>query len=349
MKNVLILGGTGAMGVHLLEELAESDAWDVWVTSRSKKEDHKNIKFLEGNARDDEFRKAILSDRHYDVIVDFMNYGYDEFKTCHSELLKATDHYVFLSSSRVYARSETAITEDSPRLLDVTDDEEFLSTQRYALRKARQEDMLFDSGSMNFTIVRPYITYSNRRLQLGIYEKEQWLYRILNNKPLVIREEILNSRTTLTYGKDVSREIYNIMNHAPLGEAVHIMSEETMTWKEILNMYVRIIKEEIGLDPQIFTAKSMEEAELLFEGGYNTKYDRLWDRFFDNAKAEKEFGHIEYLDMRTGLERCLKEFLNDWKTEKNNLFLDIVDDFETIMDDMCQEGSDTELKKLTFD
>ena len=65
------------------------------------------------------------------------------------------------------------------RLLDVSHDSIYLKTDEYALAKARQEDILRKSGKNNWTIIRPYITYSESRLQLGVLEKEAWLYRAL--------------------------------------------------------------------------------------------------------------------------------------------------------------------------
>lgn len=77
-----------------------------------------------------------------------------------------------MSSARVYARSaDRQITESSSRLLDICDDEEYLRTDDYALTKARQENMLFCAKTQNWTIIRPYITFSEIRLQLGVFEK----------------------------------------------------------------------------------------------------------------------------------------------------------------------------------
>lgn len=351
MKTALILGGTGAMGGYLVDILSHKTDWAVYVTSRSDKSSSGNIEYIKGNARDKVFLSSLLSKQMFNVIVDFMNWGYDEFKECHKELLSATDHYVFLSSSRVYDFSDTPIIENSPRLLDNTTDTAFLQTQRYALRKARQENMLEESGQTNYTIIRPYITYSDRRLQLGIYEKEQWLYRVLNGKPIVIREEILSKKTTLTYGNDVSLALSRVMEHPPLAGPVHIMSEETMTWGNILKLYDEVIKEELGIDIQVFLSRNMTELEELFEGGYNTKYDRLFDRSFDNAFAESTCGHIEYLSMKSGLKKCLKKFLRDWKIQGNGLFKAIMWDYEALMDkilgiEMLMPEMDEEEKDL---
>ena len=336
---ILVLGGTGAMGTHLISFLSENNDVNVIVTSRRERTGFGNIHYIVGNARDRAFLNGLLNNAHFDVIVDFMNYNYEEFLEYHQILLNATDHYVFLSSSRVYANTEGQITEECPRLLEVTKDKEFLSTNRYALRKAREEDMLRTSGMTNYSIIRPYITYSNRRLQLGIYEKEEWLYRVLNDKPLIMSKGILDKTTTLTFGRDVSLGIYKIALGKPLADAVHITTMENMTWLEILKMYSSIIKKQTGKDIILYTSPEMKSIEMIYEGGYNTIYDRQWNRQFDNAKAEKVCGHIDYLSMREGLSGCLEGFLREWKVEGNELFLPLNSEYENEMDRLTQESS----------
>ena len=77
----------------------------------------------------------MLSDG-FDVVVDFMIYNTEEFKKRAKLMLDSCKQYVYLSSSRVYSDHDDVITEDTPRLLDVCKDEEYLSTDEYALTKA---------------------------------------------------------------------------------------------------------------------------------------------------------------------------------------------------------------------
>ena len=93
MNRVLILGGTGAMGIYLVKLLSESGYWEITVTSRSKRENNiPNVTYIQGNAREFKFISELLRER-YDVIVDFMNYGYDEFKDRVQLLTNSTEHY----------------------------------------------------------------------------------------------------------------------------------------------------------------------------------------------------------------------------------------------------------------
>ncbi len=327
----LILGGTGAMGGYLVSLLQADDRYkQIDVTSRSPHYNYEKVSFILGNARDSEFLRSVLSNE-YDVVVDFMNWGYDEFCEEHKYLLASTNHYVFLSSSRVYANSNAKITEDTPRLLDVSDDKEFLSTQRYALRKARQENMLRDSGKTNYTIIRPYITYSDARLQLGVYEKEQWLYRALLGKPIVLKSSILDRKTSLTYGKDVSYAISRIMlNDKAYGEAIQIASSEETTWRNVLNIYLDVIENQKQMRPSVYLYENDSFVDEQFEGGYQTKYDREWDRSFDSKKINEIIGtDIIYRSIYQMLPKCIENFI----THKGS-FLNLNEDLEKYFDEL---------------
>ena len=92
------------MGKHLVQILKEKD-FEVFVSSRSDRKSHDYVTYIKGNAHDDVFLESLLSQRNWDVIVDFMIYSSAEFSNRVDKLLKSCKQYVFLSSSRVYADS----------------------------------------------------------------------------------------------------------------------------------------------------------------------------------------------------------------------------------------------------
>ena len=250
---ILILGGTGAMGVDLVQLLATRNN-EVIVTSRSShKSEYNNVRYVQCNAHEDAaLMNLVEKEGNIDAVVDFMVYYHiDQLKSRLIYLLSHTGQYLFLSSSRVYANSENLLTEDSPRLLDVCEDKEYLSTHEYAIEKAREENLLIESGYSNWTVIRPYITYSEIRLQLGVLEKEQWLYRALHGRSIVFSKDIAEHITTLTRGRDVARGIADIIgNKNAYGQAYHITTTDYISWKELFDYYLEIIEEITGKRPR---------------------------------------------------------------------------------------------------
>lgn len=121
-----------------------------------------------------------------------------------------------------------------------------MKTDEYALAKARQENILFNSSKKNWTIIRPYKTYNDNRFQLGMFEKEDWLYRVMMGKTLVFPKEMAKKKTTLTNAIDVSVAIKNLIgNQAAYGEAFHITTTESITWQNVLDIYIYIFYKKV--------------------------------------------------------------------------------------------------------
>ena len=303
----LLLGGTGAMGIHLTEILVREKN-EVYVTTRKRRKDCGKIKYIVGNAHDDSFLTSVLK-QNFDCIVDFMVYTGGEFKLRAEKLLASTKQYVFISSSRVYADANVQITETSPRLLDVVKDEDYLNTDEYALAKARQENLLFENSHKNWTIIRPYITYSENRLQLGVFEKEEWLFLALYGNAMVFSKDISSHTTTLTYGYDVARGIAAVMGReSALGEVFHITGNGcSIRWDRVLAIYRKILSEN-GFDVKVY------EPDICYridnnKTKYQVVYDRYFDRIFDNSKIAKFIDTASFMKPQEGLEKCLNEFL----------------------------------------
>lgn len=320
MKKILVLGGTGAMGQHLVQLLA-SRGDQVSVTTRESRPSTENINFLQGNAKDVGFLDKVLT-REWDAIVDFMVYKTSEFEQYAPRLLAATEQYMFLSSARVYADSEQPIQENSSRLLDCSNDTKFLDTDEYSLAKARQEDILTKSPFKNWTIIRPYITYSEQRLQLGVLEKEGWLYRALKGRTIVFSKDIADKLTTLTYGFDVARAMAALIGEPrAYVQTYHITQSQAVSWASALNIYLNVLEEHLGKRPRVLLL-SMDKFSRCKRAEYQTKYDRLFDRRFDNTKISEFVDVNSFASVHQGLTHSIKEFFNnpnftaiDWRSE----------------------------------
>lgn len=283
MAKVLLLGGTGAMGVYLIPELINL-GFDVFVTSRSSiSSDNNMLTYIQGNAHDNNFLVKVLADR-YDAIVDFMSYSTKEFCHRYELLLKSTRHYIFLSSYRVFAESDIPLTEKSPRLLDVSDDLKYLATDEYALAKARQENALHESENKNWTIVRPTITYSKTRFQLCTLEAGTIIFRAICNCSVILPQEMMPKQTTMSWGGDVAKMIAMlVLNKNALCEDFNVCTSEHQSWGEVTQYYKKLI----GL---IVVPVSLNKYIKVIGSKYQIIYDRMYDRIMDNSKILKITG-----------------------------------------------------------
>lgn len=308
-KYILILGGTGAMGGHLVQILSEQIDVDCYVTSRSKHEDYGNIYYLHGNAHDEMFLAEILALKEWDAIVDFMVYDTPEFKNKVDCLLAATKQYVFISSARVYADSDELLAEEFPRLLDVCADVDYLKTDEYALTKARQEDILSKHTQKNWTIVRPSKTYGKDRIQLGAQEKETWLHETLAGYPIVVSNDILSKCVTFSSGLDVAQGIYHILgDNRTLGECFNVTGDKIFLWNDILALYEEVLT--ANNVPYRVIKKDKWES---WQGGsfYQVKYSTGLNRKVSNRKLKEFYPDLKFENTEDGIRRTLDDFLKE--------------------------------------
>jgi nucleoside-diphosphate-sugar epimerase len=303
-KRVLLLGGTGAMGVYLAPELLRL-GYEVYITSRSARTAaERGIHYIKGNAKDLAFLDELLESK-YDAIVDFMVYHTDEFAERYERLLANTEHYLFLSSYRVYGdNGRKPITEEAPRLLDSVKDEKYLATDEYGLTKARQENILAGAAKKNWTVLRPAITYSKDRFQLGTMEANEFLYRALRGKPIIFPRQMLGKQATMSWAGDVAKLIAKLtLNPNAMGEFFTVSTAEHHTWKEIVAYY----KELLGVRVKIV---DLDTYRRVIGRPWQIKYDRMLNRIIDNSKALAAAGmrQEDFMPLREGLRIELANF-----------------------------------------
>ncbi|NMM95221.1 NAD-dependent epimerase/dehydratase family protein [Bifidobacterium oedipodis] len=303
--HVLILGGTGAMGTHVSELLTQMGHQVIVTSRRHRVSDNPRLVYRMGDAKNLLFLDGLLSER-WDAIIDFMVWSTSDFQERVEKFLKATGQYVFVSSYRVYADSPV-IREDSPRLLDVIDDQEYLATDEYALAKARCEDMLFKSSKTNWTIVRPAVTYDGSgRFQLAVHESNAWLWRALHHIPVPLPDEILQRQGTMTWGGDVARMIVLLISNShAIGEAFTVSTAEHQTWQTVADIYTEIVSLSV-------VTCSLEKFEQVHGAKYQIRYDRMYDRIIDNSKILAVTGlkQNQLTSIRTGLQTQLRAYLD---------------------------------------
>lgn len=307
---VLLLGGTGAIGQYLSYQLCKHNILCTCTSRVKRKSTSEYLQYIEGNAHSNDFLLSICKEK-WDVIVDFMHYETEEFKNRVSIFTSATNQYVYISSSRVYGNTESPIKETSPRLLDCVEDYKYKKSEEYALAKARQEDILNSCKKKNYTIVRPYITYGYNRLQLGVLEKEEWIYRALQGRTIIFSKDIAQKYTTLTHGYDVATCIFNILGkESALGKTFHFTSNNSLTWMEVFTIYSNIIEDICGIRPKIKLVSTKLFLKTVSESRYyQVFYDRLFDRKFDTSLQDEFVNQASFIKLEHGMRDCVERFL----------------------------------------
>lgn len=285
MKKVLLIAGGGTLGTYTAKELLNKGcAVDVICL-----EDYtsNNPKLCYHKAKADlNYLTEFLKDKYYDGIVNFIHYYVPEmYKPVHKLLTSKTDQLIFLSSYRVYAESKQPLTEEAPFLADVVEDEEFLKSEDYAVPKAICEKFLREeSGTENWTVVRPVISFSDKRFDLVTVSGHEIIDAARSGKTVILPEAAKNLTAGLDWAGNSGKLIANLLfKKECFGEAYTVSSGQNLTWGEVADIYTRLT----GVN---FRWADTEEYVSTGHGGNGLFYDRLYDRAVDNTKILKATG-----------------------------------------------------------
>lgn len=285
-KKVLLIGGGGTLGRYTAKELLRLGCLVDVICLEDYISDNPKLRYYKANA-DLHYLNEFLRDKHYDGIVNFIHYtSVEAYKPFHKLLSANTEHLIFLSSYRVYADLQHPITETAPLLADVIkDDEVFIKTEDYALPKARCEKFLREeSESDNWTVVRPVISFSDRRFDVVTVSGHEIINAARSGKTVILPEATKNLTAGLDWAGNSGKLIANLLfKKECFGEAYTVSTAQNLSWGEVADMYTRLT----GVK---FRWAETEEYINTGHGGYILIYDRLYDRAVDNTKILKATG-----------------------------------------------------------
>ena len=314
-KKVLLIGGGGTLGTYTAKELLRLGCLVDVICLEEKVSDNEKLRFFRENVSF-EYLSESLSQNKYDGIVNFIHYtSVEAYKPFHKLLSENTEHLIFLSSYRVYANLQHPITETAPLLADVIkDDEEFLKTEDYALPKARCEKFLREeSETKNWTVVRPVISFSDRRFDLVTVSGHEIIAAAKSGKTVLLPELAKNLTAGLDWAGNSGKLIANLLfKKECFGEAYTVSSAQNLSWGEVAEIYTRLT----GVK---FRWTDTEEYVSTGHGGYILIYDRLYDRTVDNSKILKATGlkKEDFISIEDGIKIELKNI--DFKAERENV------------------------------
>lgn len=202
--NALVIGGTRFVGLRLVRLLAERQH-QVTILNRGKTIARlpENVKRLYADRRDVKAIQNVLSSQTFDVVYDVTGYDPANIEPLTDWLISSVGHYVFISTTGVYARSEILpVREDFPRV-PVTPGH--AGAGPYVERKVMAEDYLLDCyrrTRLPVTILRCPEIYGPEN---WMHEREFGIFRRLAEGRPVIVPGNGSSLLHLVYVDDVAR------------------------------------------------------------------------------------------------------------------------------------------------
>lgn len=281
-KKALLIGGGGTLGRYTAQELLDKGCQVDILCMNEPNMCHPNLQIIRGKV-DYAYLEAFLADKKYDGIVNFLHFeDIEAYKPLHKLLTDHTDQLIALSSYRVYNETGAPITEETPQLLHTSKDTEFLKDKTYyALVKSVLEDYIREeSGTTNWTIVRPVISFSERRLDLVTRSGKRVVLAAQAGEPFELPLAAKDLTAGLDWSGNSGKLIANLLFKAhALGQAYTISSAPNLTWGQVADIYSELLGVQIKwIGTEEYLVKYCDEP-------YGLIYDRLFDRPIDNSKV----------------------------------------------------------------
>ena len=285
-KTVLLIAGGGTLGTKVAEELLGLGFSVEVVCPEEKVSHHPRLTFHQ-NMATEEFLQGLFSEKRYSGIVNFIHYKeVEDYKKIHPLLIANTDHLIFLSSYRVYGDAQHPITESAPQLEKLIRDPYFQENEKYAVPKSRCEDYLRSQrAGENWTIVRPVISFSDRRLDLLLYSRDRVLQEAQAGTALLLPEMVRNFTAGWDWSGNTGKLIAHLLlKKEAMGESYTVYSGHGMTWGQVADLYSRLIGLKVrwcSEEEYLNYHTVLREKELMH---WAWIYDRRYNRDVDCTK-----------------------------------------------------------------
>jgi len=276
---VLFIGGSGVISSACSRAAVEHGV-DLLVLNRGRSADRplpSGVTKLRADIREPWSVRQEIKDLQFDAVVDWVAFTPDHVRADIELFGGRTGQYVFISSASAYQTppARVPVTESTPL------SNPFL---KYSRDKIACEDVLvaaYREQGFPATIVRPSHTYD----QTSVPFDGGWtvLGRMLAGKPVIVPGDG-TSLWTLTHHEDFARAFVPLLGHArTLGEAIHITSDDVLTWNYIADSLAAAL----GVTARLVHVPSDAIAVAEPEWGAGLLGDKAHSMIFDNAKVRR--------------------------------------------------------------
>ncbi|MDR2595967.1 MAG: SDR family oxidoreductase [Treponema sp.] len=324
----LFIGGTGTIS-SAITRLGVELGWEVFHLNRgNRKDDFKGVTQIQCDIRTEEeavirakLEKTLGKDKYFDVVADFIAFVPDHVKKDFNIFNGLCRQFIFISTASAYQKplSSCVVMESTPLANPYW---------RYSRDKIACEEYLLEryrESAFPITIVRPSHTYDERNVPLGVHGKKgswQVLKRMTEGKPVIIHGDG-TSLWTITHNSDFACAFLRLMgNIHAIGEAVHITSDESVTWNQIY----RVIADTLNVELKAVHIAS-DFLDECSGGIYDLKGSLTGDKansvIFDNTKLKRLVpGFSAKVRMDEGIRMTIRNILSNRELQQEDAEFD---------------------------
>jgi nucleoside-diphosphate-sugar epimerase len=275
---VLFIGGTGIIS-SACSRLALERGIELHLLNRgqSVRPAPEGAHLLHGDIRDPRSIRAALENVSFDAVIDWIAFIPEHIEADLDLFRGRTRQYVFISSASAYQTPPASLPVTESTVLDNP-------FWQYSRNKIACEERLvraYREEKFPITIVRPSHTYDKTLLPMD----GGWTVvdRMRRGQSVIVHGDG-TSLWTLTHHTDFARGFVGLLgNSHAIGEAVHITSDEWLTWNQIFEL----IATAAGTKARIVHVPSDVIAAYDPNWGAGLLGDKSHSMVFDNSKIKR--------------------------------------------------------------
>jgi nucleoside-diphosphate-sugar epimerase len=276
---VLFIGGTGIIS-SACSRLAIERGIDLYLFNRgntTRREAPEGARVLHGDIRDRGSAQEALGKHTFDAVVNWIAFTPEHIQTDLDLFSGRTGQYIFISSASAYQTPPGSLPVTESTMLDNP-------FWQYSRNKIACEEMLvraYRESKFPMTIVRPSHTYDRTLLPFeGGYTV---IGRMRQGKKVVVPGDG-TSLWTMTHHKDFAKGFVGLLGlPAAIGDAIHITSDEWLSWNQIHE----ILACAAGTEARLAHIPSELIAAYDPDWGAGLLGDKAHSMIFDNSKIKR--------------------------------------------------------------
>ncbi len=237
---ILVVGGTGLISSEFVAQSLERGD-ELTLVTRGNRPSPPGVKTIHADATDAvALRQALhgarLRREKWDAVVQFIAFTPEHVRADIDTFAPLTDRYMLVATSAAYKTFE--------RLHPLTEGTELENLHwQYARDKIACEEALREgAGSLGYTIVRPAHTYGASKIPAFTgNSRHPWTIvdRMRRGAAIVLPGDG-TALWTVTHARDVAAGMRGLLDtQDSLGKAVHITSDEALTWRGLYREIAR--------------------------------------------------------------------------------------------------------------
>ena len=306
---LLLIGGTGTISSAVTRRIAQSPDWDVYLFNRGqrKMDIPQNVTVIRGDISDEAAAAKLLEGMEFDCVGEFIGFRPEQVERDIRLFAGKTKQYIYISSAAAYHTppSRPYMTEGMLLKNEYWD---------YAKDKIACEELLikaFREQNFPITIVRPSHTYCERFIPFCLESpRGSWpvIKRMIEGKQVIVPGDG-SSLWTITFNEDFAKGYCGLIgNPHAIGEAIHITTDEVLSWDQMAQAVADALK--VEYKPYYIPTSVLTELAPELNGGMNG--DKRHSVIYDNTKLKSLVpDYHATITWRTGVQRALRVIMED--------------------------------------